>query len=279
MMGHALITGAASGIGLALTHIYLQQNHTVMMVDKNQETLLQKQEILQAQYPQQVMSYVCDITQEHEVQQLEKHLTQQQIELQWIYNNAGIIGTLAPIWSLSAAQIHQVMDVNVYGMLHMIRHFVPRLLQQQQRAHIINMASLYGLSSGSQLSSYAMSKHAVLALSESLYFDLDALGHPIDVSIVFPSFTDTGLLSQNSTTDSAFHHTLSHLLAHSREALDTAAYIVQAVAQKHFYILPDHEVNAYCEERTKAILNQNKPHKNSIEQLIGALLARQLRSV
>lgn len=124
-----------------------------------------------------------------------------------------------------------------------------------------------------------MSKHAVLALSESMYFDLKRLERPVDVSVAFPSFTDTGLLSHNEDeANSAFHHSLHSLLSHSRPASEVALHIVQEVEQKRFYILPDKEVKGYCEERTRAILLQEKPHLNNIEQLMNSLIQRKNRS-
>ena len=125
------------------------------------------------------------------------------------------------------------------------------------------------------MASYAMSKHAVLALSESLYFDLQRQEKPVDVSVVFPSFTDTALLANKPAENaSAFYHSLNSLLAHSRPALDVAEHIIREVGQKRFYILPDKEVKGYSEERIKAIIQQENPHINNIEKLLGSLLKR-----
>jgi short-subunit dehydrogenase len=195
--------------------------------------------------------------------------------IDWIFNNAGIIGSLAPVWEQEITEIHKVLDVNIFGMIHMLKSFMPLLFQQQRPAHIINMASLYSVCAGSQLAPYAMSKHAVLALSESLYFDLKRLQKSIDVSIVLPSFTDTSLLSPSQSNDaSSFHHALNTLLAHSRPAIDVAAYIVQEVEQKKFYIFPDKEVKGYCEDRTHTMIEQNNPHLHNIEKLMLSLFKR-----
>lgn len=271
----AVITGAASGIGLALSLVHLQQGSTVIMVDKDHAKLDLEGEHLQQQFPEQVFPIPCDITQKDEVNYLTE-LTQEKVgRVDWIYNNAGIIGPLGPLWELEPEQIHQVLEVNVGGMIHIIQSFIPLLFKQSFRSHVINMASLYALCSGSQMAPYAMSKHAVLALSEALYFDLKRLEKPVDVSVAFPSFTDTSLLRNTSTEHhSVFHNSLNSLLGHSRPALDIATYIIQEAAQKQFYILPDKEVKGYTEERTRAILLQENPHVNNVEKLISSLLKR-----
>jgi short-subunit dehydrogenase len=271
----AVITGAASGIGLALSQVHLQQGNAVVMVDKNKVKLKQEKEQLLALFPEKILEITCDITQADEVNQLAQQVKSKLGRIDWLYNNAGIIGQLGPIWELSLESIQNIIEVNVLGMIHIIQAFTPFLFQQNFRAHIINMASLYALCTGSQTAPYSMSKHAVLALSESLYFDLIRLGKPVDVSVVFPSFTDTALLSHPGTMHSSLHENLKSLLSHSRPAIDIAQHIVQEVREKRFYIFPDKEVKGYCEERTHSMILQENPHLTNIEKLMNALIKRQ----
>ncbi|MFT4060502.1 MAG: SDR family NAD(P)-dependent oxidoreductase [Legionella sp.] len=271
----AVITGAANGIGLALSQIYLQKDNTVVMVDKDNTKLQAEIAQLSTKYPQKILAITCDVTQKDEVVELAAQTQQKLGRVDYIYNNAGIIGQLAPLWELNPEYIQQLININVYGMIHMIQAFTPFLFKQNIRSHIINMASLYALCTSSQTASYSMSKHAVLALSESFYFDLIRLNKPVDISIVFPSFTDTGLLTNNPEGSSSFHGALQGLLSHSRPAVEVAKYIVNEVEQKKFYIFPDKEVKGYCEERTKALLLQENPHITSVEKIISTLAKRQ----
>jgi short-subunit dehydrogenase len=271
----AVITGAANGIGLALSQVCLQRGIKVVMVDKDSTKLINEANHLTEQYPEQVINIPCDITKPDEVEHLLSVVDKQTGRVDWIFNNAGIIGNLAPVWELQSEHIKQVMEVNLFGMIHVIKTFIPYLFKQTFNAHIINMASLYGLCSGSQMAAYSMSKHAVLALSESLHFDLKRLDKPVDVSVVFPSFTDTSLFANKSSdSNSVLHDFLNSLLSHSRPAMDVAVHIVNEVEQKRFYILPDKEVKGYCEGRTNAILLQEEPHINSIEKLMTSLIKR-----
>jgi NAD(P)-dependent dehydrogenase (short-subunit alcohol dehydrogenase family) len=276
----AVITGAASGIGLALSLVCLKKGISVVMADKDRSKLNHETKHLTAQFPEQIFYAPCDVSKVDEVDQLFQLTDKQLGRVDWIYNNAGIIGDLAPIWELNPTQISQVIEVNLYGMINVIRAFIPLLFKQSFHSHIINMASLYALCSGSQMAPYAMSKHAILALSESMFFDLKRLEKPVDISVVFPSFTDTSLLSNKSTeAQSTFQGSLSSILSHSRPALEVAEHIVQEVEQKRFYILPDKEVKGYCEERTNSILLQDNPHLNNVEKLMGSLIKRKNRTI
>ncbi|KTD40682.1 SDR family NAD(P)-dependent oxidoreductase [Legionella parisiensis] len=271
----AVITGAANGIGLALSQVHLQRGNIVVMVDKDEIKLKQEAERLWSLFPEKLLEISCDITQLNDVAQLVQRVESKLGRIDWIYNNAGIIGQLGPIWDLSSEHIKKVMEVNLHGMINIIQAFIPFLFQQTFHSRIINIASLYSLCTGSQTASYAMSKHAVLALSESLFFDLMRMKKPVDVSVVFPSFTDTSLLSHTTDIHSSFHEVLQSLLSHSRPAIDIAEHIVHEVDQKKFYIFPDKEVKGYCEERTKAMIVQENPHVTNIEKLMGALIKRQ----
>jgi short-subunit dehydrogenase len=273
----ALITGAASGIGLALTNIYLQKKYTVLMVDYAEDKLNSAAEYLLTQFPNQIVAFTCDVTDAKAVSILAQQVEQQVNQIDLIYNNAGIIGHIAPIWELTPEQISQVINVNVYGMIHIIKAFMPLLFKQTNPSHIVNMASLFALCSGSQMAPYSMSKHAVLALTESLFFDLQRLEKPIDISVVFPSFTDTSLLNINNQSISPFHESLNDLLAHSRPALDVALHIIEEVEQKKFYIFPDKEVKGYTEERINAMILQTNPHINNIEKLMNSLIKRKMK--
>jgi short-subunit dehydrogenase len=271
----ALITGAANGLGLALSTICLTKDFIVVLVDKDNAKLRDEAKSLTELFPNQVHSIVCDITNTNDVKQLALKVQHLGLSVDWLFNNAGIIGSIGPLWTLDINTVYQVMEVNVYGMVHMIQEFMPLLIEQANPAHIINMASLYAVCSGSQLAPYSMSKHAVLALSESLYFDLQRLNKAIEVSVVLPSFTNTDLLKPTSPSqETNFHHSLNTLLSHSRPPLEVASQIIAQVEQKKFYIFPDKEVKSYSEERNQSMIAQTPPHLNSIEKLMRSLSKR-----
>lgn len=274
----AVITGGASGIGLALAEVCLQRGVRVVLADIAVTTLCDKVEQLSNQYDKgEVLGVVCDVSKQESLWHLAKQTKEHFGRVDWLFNNAGISGHLAPVWELTPEHIRKVMEVNLYGVIYGIQAFMPLLICQKHRSRIINMASFYGLCSGSQLAPYAMSKHAILALSESLHFDLRRLNKPIDVSVVFPSFINTHLLVNSAPLHAdKFHQLLTDLISSARSAIDVAEQIIKQLESGIFYILPDKEVKNYCEQRNKAIINQNEPHQHNIEKIISSLSQRAL---
>jgi NAD(P)-dependent dehydrogenase (short-subunit alcohol dehydrogenase family) len=271
----AVITGAASGIGFALAQSYLQQGFHVVMADVAAALLYERVEQLRFKAKAEVLGVVCDVTKADNLQQLAEKTYKHFNRIDYLFNNAGICGQLAPLWELTFEDIQHVLNVNLHGVIHGIQAFLPFMFKQPHRSHIINMASVYGLCSGSQMSAYSMAKHAIVALSESLYFDLNRLQKAVDVSVVCPSFANTQLL-KNSTPlqPDQFHHMISELLSRSRPAEDIASHIVKEVENKIFYILPDREVKDYYAQRTEAILSQKEPQRHSLEKIIASLSKR-----
>jgi len=270
-----VITGAASGIGLALANACILDGMNVVMADIDEPNLNKQIERLRLSTKTQLIGITCDVSKDEDVSQLAKKTFEHFKRVDLLINNAGVMGHLAPIWQLSSMQVRQVMDVNLYGVLHCIQAFVPLMLEQHHPSHIVNMASFYGLCSGSQMGAYAMSKHAIVALSESLHFDLQRLNKHINISVVCPSFTNTQLLLNSSQyNNNKLHQTIGSLMEHSRPAEDVAECILREVKKKTFYILPDHEIKHDCEERTKAIVGQTKPYEHGLEKILAALCKR-----
>ena len=268
----AVITGAASGIGLALAKACIIDGMNVVMVDIIGSALDQQTKYLSETAQTSILGVVCDVANPEQVKQLVKQTLDRFYRIDLLINNAGIIGHLAPVWELSTEHIRHVLDVNLYGVLHCVQAFLPVMFEQQHRSQIVNMASFYGLCSGSQIAAYAMSKHGIVALSESLFFDLQRLQKPVDISVVCPSFTNTQLLVNSAPFNQAgVHNRVEHLMKRSRSAEDVADYILREIKNKSFYILPDKEVKSYCEQRTKAIIEQANPHEHSLEKIFASL--------
>jgi NAD(P)-dependent dehydrogenase (short-subunit alcohol dehydrogenase family) len=271
----AVVTGAASGIGLALVKACLRDGMHVVMADVANIALQEQAELLRASSQADILDVVCDVAKLDDVVALAKQTYEHFNHVDILINNAGISGQLAPFWELTNQHIRQVMDVNLYGVVHGLQVFLPLMFKQKQRSHIVNMASFYGLCSGSQMSAYAMSKHAIVALSESLYFDLKRLNKPIDLSVVCPSFANTPLLANSAPpSHDKLHSMVGDLMERSRPAEDVAACILREVKNNIFYILPDKEIKDYCEQRTNAIINQSVPHEHSVEKIIATLSRR-----
>lgn len=271
----AVVTGAASGIGLALAKTCLLEGMNVVMADVAEAELYHQIDQLNQSRHSEVMGIICDVTNQEQVNQLAKQCVERFGNVDLLINNAGIMGPLAPIWEVGTEHIQHVFDTNLYGVINCAQAFLPFMFAQHHRSQMVNMASLYGLCSGSLMATYAMSKHALIALSESLYFDLKRLKKPVDISVVCPSFTNTQLLVNSpSPNDSGICTIVNDYMEHCRSADDVAACIMREIKNRAFYILPDHEVKDYCEQRTKAIIEQRMPHEHSLEKILASLSMR-----
>lgn len=265
----AVITGAASGIGLALTKICLKNKMHVVMADLSGSLLFEKAKELQTWSQAEVLPIVCDVSKMHEVVQLANHTFDYFKCINLLINNAGISGRLAPIWESDIDDIKKVLDINLYGAIHCIQSFLPLMLKQKINARIVNIASVYGLINGSLVTPYAMSKHAIVALSECLYFDLQRLNKNIDVSVVCPSFVNTDLLKNSKgTLDNKFQEKMINFMQYSNSADDVAKHIFLEIEKGEFYILPDIQVREYCEARVNAIKKNNFPDEHALEKMI-----------
>lgn len=275
----AVITGGASGIGLALAKACLLRNMQVVIADNATRTLSEAVHTLSQTSDNKVLGVQCDVGQLNEVERLAEQTIAHFGHVNLLINNAGISGRLAPIWELRAEEIKKVMTVNLEGTIHGIQTFLPHLCKQSHRSHIVNMASVYALCSGSYMSAYAASKHAVLALSESLFFELRQFNRPVDVSVIFPSFANTNLIT-NSIENSSdeFGNMVASLIERSRPAEDVAEYILREIEKKTFYILPDKEVKNYCEQRLSSIQEELIPYEHNLEKVIAKLSKRAMNA-
>lgn len=271
----AVITGAASGLGLQLTQQCLERNMNVVMADCNKDLLIENSRDLQKRYDARILALEVDLRHAEQVVELANQVFKQFSRVDWLINNAGVSGPLGALWTLKASEIRDVMDINLFGAIHTIQAFFPMMFKQKQASHLINICSVFGLCASSLLSAYAMSKHALIALSESLYFDLLQMNKQVKVSVVCPSFIQTALLENSRPQDhDAIHELMASVMDYSRPAKDVAQFIVEEVEKEKFYIFPDKEVKSYHLDKSKAMLEEQNPDAHNLEKLIHKLSKR-----
>ncbi len=188
-------------------------------------------------------------------------------------NNAGIatgVGGGAS-WKSSLNDWHWILGVNLMGVVHGIRSFLPVMIEQDTEAHIVNTASLAGLIPSSAL--YGTTKFAVVGLSESTYLELQRGGHKPKMSVLCPGFVDTNIIdsernrpaeftdqtSRQAPPDEAFRKWFSELLKNSLSPREVGKHVLAAIREERFYILTHPEWNALIEQRMKDILSGNNP--------------------
>jgi NAD(P)-dependent dehydrogenase (short-subunit alcohol dehydrogenase family) len=185
----AVVTGAASGIGLALARRLGAEGMKLALADVEPAALAGAREALR-EAGVECLAVATDVTRADSVAALAERTLDAFGAVHVVCNNAGVFaGGLS--WEAPLSDYEWVLGVNTWGVIHGIRTFVPILLRQGEPAHVVNTASMAALTSGPLSGAYFMSKHAVLALSESLYLELRQKGAPIGVSVVCPELIAT----------------------------------------------------------------------------------------
>ena len=188
----AVITGAATGIGRAIAENSAREGMKVVLSDIEEEALTRTGEEMKAAGAT-VLAVVTNVSKASDVEVLAQKTLQTFGAVHLLCNNAGVeAGT--SIWESTIADWKWVIDVNLWGVIHGVRTFVPIMLGQDIECHIVNTASIGGLTSGPNWGIYKTTKHAVVALSETLYCELVERNAIIKVSVLCPGFVNTQIL-------------------------------------------------------------------------------------
>ena len=191
----AVVTGAASGIGLAFAQRFAAEGMKVVLADIETEPLNLAQASIRSSGGT-VLAVRTDVMHESEVMRLADIAFETWGNVHVLCNNAGVSGGAGAdgLWNVPKADWEWVLGVNFHGVLHGIRHFVPRMLANGEAGHIVNTASAAGLVTGGTGAPYTISKHGVVAISELLYKDLKTRNAKISASVLCPGWVDTKII-------------------------------------------------------------------------------------
>ena len=291
----AVLTGAGSGFGLECARIAAQRGMNVVLVDVQQDALdAAKAEVIAL--GAQTLAFKLDVASAEKMEAMGKAVYERFGAPHLVFNNAGV-GSGGLIWENTLKDWEWVMGVNVMGVVHGVRIFTPMMLaaagaDAAWRGHIVNTASMAGLLNAPNMGVYNVSKHAVVALSETLYQDLQLVTDQIGASVLCPFFVATGIAQshRNRPEDlKGAKPTKSQLIgqAMTGKAVDSgkvsAANVAQlmfdAVTANQFYIYSHPKAIKSVQTRMEDVLQVRNPtspfaHKPEIgEQLKQALRA------
>ncbi len=262
--GHvAVITGGASGIGLAVAEAMIAEGMSVVLADIDAPKLRDVEARL-SEDGASVATMVCNTTAEPEVNALIEYAIEQFGAVHVMFNNAGIAG-VGDAWTDPIELWSRVLDVNVLGVVHGIRAVLP-VMQQQGVGHIISTASHAGLNAAPGIAPYVASKHAVVGLSESLFLELELLGSPVGASVLCPEFVKTDLMSEDkepATVESPMAQFINEALHAGVDggipASQVGAEVVAAIKAGRFWVLTHDSTREASVERIQRAVEGVNP--------------------
>lgn len=267
----AVITGAAEGIGRALAEKAAGHGMRLVLADINPDTLRATADRLRADGVD-VLDQRLDVRDEAAVAALADAAFARFGTVHLLVNNAGV-SVLKPAWETSKADWEWVLGVNLYGVIHGLSAFLPRMIAGGEEGHVVNTASVAGLASHPGLAAYNVSKHGVVTLSEGLFHDLVLRRAKIGVSVLCPSWVKTGIgqSERNRASDERTDFArLDKIAAHGALAIqqavengiepaDVADQVFDAVVANRFYIITHQNSKAMVKVRMDDILLERPP--------------------
>ncbi len=272
----AVVTGAASGIGLGLATRLAQEGMKVVLADVEEPALdAAVQQLTQAEH--QVIGVRTDVSDPASVDALAKQAIDAYGRVHVLCNNAGVGGGRGLLWETSMNDWQWVFSVNFWGVLHGIRTFVPLMLAHGEEGHIVNTASMAGITPGA--GPYTTTKHAVVSLSEGLYQQLRMVQAKIGASVLCPGWVRTNLLDSDrnrpadlrTETDPPLNEVeagirawVEQQVAGGRPPEEVAAIVVDAIRDDQFWITTTDEFDLVIRSRMEHLLARSNPEARSI---------------
>jgi NAD(P)-dependent dehydrogenase (short-subunit alcohol dehydrogenase family) len=266
----AVVTGGASGIGFSLASAFAAEGMKVVLGDIEAPALDEAVGKLESSGAA-VIGVVTDVSDGAQVQALADAAVARFGAIHIACNNAGVGGG-GLSWEAPLSMWEWVLGVNLWGVVHGLRAFVPILMQQSQ-AHVVNTASIAGLVAGPLMAPYNASKHAVVAISETLHHEMAMMAPHVKVSVLCPGWVRTRIadssrnrpagFEEEGAADSAISAVLHSLIDRGMAPDDVAMKVIAAIRAEQFWILPHDDIDAFwvdfVNERTQSLANRTNP--------------------
>jgi NAD(P)-dependent dehydrogenase (short-subunit alcohol dehydrogenase family) len=246
----ALVTGAASGIGFALADRFASVGMKVVLSDIEPVALAAAEKSLKAKGAP-VLAVQCDVSKAADVEALATQAYEKFGAVHVLCNNAGVgIGGLS--WEHSLEDWQWVLGVNLWGVIHGIATFLPRMIAQETEGHVVNTASVAGLISSPYMAVYQATKHAVVSMTESLKMELDMTGSKLSASVLCPGFVATkisdsernrpaGLKGPAEAVETTQQEMIRELarqqVAAGIKPAEVAEMVLEAIRDDRFYVI------------------------------------------
>jgi NAD(P)-dependent dehydrogenase (short-subunit alcohol dehydrogenase family) len=275
----AVITGAASGLGLAMAERFGTEGMRLLLADIDDERLNAVGQRLDATGVE-VQTLRTDVSKESQIAALADLAYERFGEVHLLCNNAGV-AVVGTVWERSLADWAWAIGVNLWSVVHGVRAFVPRMLEQGVEGHIVNTASIAGLLCPPLSGPYVATKHAVVGLSECLFHDLRLRRSKLSVSVLCPGFVKTGIgqsdrarpgdLKDPVPTDDALAREVKdfyeNAVEHGADPAEIVQAVVEAVVEDRFYVLTHAELDRALKKRFDGILDRKNPATRALAEM------------
>ena len=269
----AVITGAASGIGRSLAGQCAQRGMKIVLADVEEKALYQVEHEFKVAGAD-ATAVLTDVSEPSDVSSLAGKTMDTYGGADLLFNNAGVAAG-ASIWESSINDCRWVMGVNLWGVIHCIREFVPLMMRRKTRCHIINTSSVAGLSTYHPSALYQLTKHGIVALSEQLCHDLEIRGADIDVSVICPGMVNTKIMDagrnrprrywddptgggENAEPDE-MQKVFREMVMAGMSPSKLAEIVFKAIKENKFYIFPHPEMKSLAQLRMEGIMEERAP--------------------
>jgi NAD(P)-dependent dehydrogenase (short-subunit alcohol dehydrogenase family) len=267
----AVVTGGASGIGRAMAERFGAEGMKVVLADVEEGALRQAE----AEFREKgidVLGVVTDVAKPEAVEKLAQQTLNAFGAVHIVCNNAGVAGAWGPTWESTLKDWDWIMGVNLWGVIHGVRTFLPIMLEQGDEGHIVNTASLAGLMRGAGI--YGVTKQAVVALSESLYNELKLANAAVGVSVLCPGWVNTKILDaprnrpaelanaaepEPDAQRDAATEIIRNFLKDGMDPAAIADQVFEAIRDDKLYIITHPEMDFIIRERFDNILARENP--------------------
>jgi len=268
----AVITGGASGIGRAVAETAAAEGMKIVIADIEEGPLKEAEGELTGRGAEAI-GVVTDVSDAASVRELRDRALERFGAVHLVHNNAGI-GTGGPIWEFSEEDWRWIIGVNQWGVINGIATFVP-LLMEQGEGHVVNTASIAGLTTTAFLGPYHATKFAVVAMSEVLYKDLQTAGSPVGVSVLCPGFVQTRIAEsdrnrpawapeRNVEGAEELRAVIQTMVDGGTPPAAVADRVIDAVKTNTFYILTHPELTEAIQIRCEDMVQGRPPTATNI---------------
>ena len=266
----AVVTGGASGIGRAMAQRFAEAGMRIVLADIERDAL-EATAAAMRDGGAELLAVETDVSSADSVEALADRAYEAFGVVHVVCNNAGVGGANVAAYRASLMDWEWTLGVNLWGVIHGVRAFVPRMLDGGEEGHVVNTASVAGLTPLPGNAPYGVSKAGVVALTESLQLELEQRDAALRASVLCPGLVRTNIFDSSRNRPEALRNPgparTDRALARIRDEMErtaiapdeVAARVFEAIGEQRFWILTHDNIDPWVRQRAEGILTRTNP--------------------